>query len=107
MSEDDDANIKLVDFGFAAVARGDVLTDFLGTEGYIAPKVYAHSTKDATAAPYGKAVDMWAIGVIVVMLLSGCTCFDGDNAEEVNELCVSCIPLVVNVQRNFFHIFDL
>lgn len=39
VSESDDADVKIVDFGFAAIAHGETLTAQCGTPGYIAPEI--------------------------------------------------------------------
>jgi serine/threonine protein kinase len=39
VSNDDDADVKIVDFGFAAITHGDTLTNQCGTPGYIAPEI--------------------------------------------------------------------
>ena len=38
-SKDDDADLKLADFGFAVHVEGNTLTDQLGTPDYIAPEI--------------------------------------------------------------------
>lgn len=53
-SENDDANIKIADFGFAAPAIGNTLKTACGTPGYVAPELLR-------SEPYGKAVDMYVI----------------------------------------------
>jgi serine/threonine protein kinase len=63
-SDADDAQVKIVDFGFATEVNGNNLRDLLGTPAYVAPEMLNHR-------PYGKPVDMWAFGVIVYVLLAG------------------------------------
>jgi calcium/calmodulin-dependent protein kinase I len=70
-SVDDDANVKIADFGFATRAVGASLTVACGTPGYVAPELVSNK-------PYGKAVDMWAIGVITYCLLGGYPPFDAE-----------------------------
>jgi calcium/calmodulin-dependent protein kinase I len=38
-SESNDADVKIVDFGFAARVEGNSLTSHCGTPGYIAPEI--------------------------------------------------------------------
>lgn len=64
-SEAADANIKLIDFGlsrkYASITR---MNTMVGTPYYIAPEILrGHG--------YTHAVDMWSMGVITYMLLSG------------------------------------
>lgn len=64
-SRDDDAGVKVADFGLARICRdGDVIISRAGTPDYIAPEV-------VLGEPLGKAVDMWAAGVILFILLGG------------------------------------
>ncbi|CAM9275962.1 unnamed protein product, partial [Ectocarpus fasciculatus] len=62
--DDDTETIKLADFGFAVVAPTNSLTRGCGTVGYVAPEILLREK-------YGKAVDMWSIGVITYILLGG------------------------------------
>lgn len=72
---DDSYNVKLSDFGFAQIiAEDNELTDLCGTPGYLAPEVLKVSLYD-DAPGYGKAVDMWACGVIMYTMLDGCPPF--------------------------------
>lgn len=60
----EDADIKLADFGLATVAKEDyMLKTSCGTLTYVAPEILRNQ-------PYGKAVDMWSLGVITYILLS-------------------------------------
>lgn len=66
LSTDDDASIKLADFGFAKTVTTDHsgLVTTCGTPGYVAPEILE-------GASYGKPVDIWSIGVITYILLCG------------------------------------
>ncbi|RYH18038.1 serine/threonine-protein kinase, partial [archaeon] len=71
-SKEDDANVKIADFGFAVKCNGCNITTQCGTPGYIAPEII--ETK-----AYGKPVDMWSFGVILYILLGGYPPFHDDN----------------------------
>ncbi len=60
------AAVKLADFGLAIEVQGDQQAwfGFAGTPGYLSPEVLKKE-------PYGKAVDIWACGVILYILLVG------------------------------------
>merc|ERR1711971_1452443 len=60
--------LKLADFGMAAVLpREGALTQKCGTPAFMAPE--QHNL--ANSGGYGMAVDMWAAGVILYMMLNG------------------------------------
>jgi len=63
-SKEDDADLKLVDFGFAARCEGNSLTNQCGTPAYVAPEIVRKQ-------PHGVGVDMWSFGVILYILLCG------------------------------------
>ena len=50
-----------------------VARTFLGTRGYLAPEILQRRD-------YTRAVDSWALGVIVFVLLCGCLPFDDDSS---------------------------
>ncbi|CAG0913427.1 unnamed protein product [Notodromas monacha] len=60
------AAVKLADFGLAIEFQNDQSAwfGFAGTPGYLSPEVLKKE-------PYGKAVDIWACGVILYILLVG------------------------------------
>ena len=77
---DDDTSIKIADFGFAERTNGFIsLKTQCGTPGYVAPEVLL-------GQPYGKAVDMWAIGIIMYVLLGGYPPFNHeDDQTTIND----------------------
>ncbi|XP_071946596.1 phosphorylase b kinase gamma catalytic chain, skeletal muscle/heart isoform-like [Antedon mediterranea] len=69
---DENLNIKISDFGFAAqVQDGKLLTDLCGTPGYLAPEVLKCNMKVDKVKGYSFEVDLWACGVIMYTLLVG------------------------------------
>ena len=66
--EAEQAQLKLIDFGFAAeIAPGkESMWDQLGTPSYMAPELWGREESE-----YDSSVDMWALGVVTYMLLSG------------------------------------
>lgn len=77
--EREEAELKLIDFGFAkAVAPGNEhMWDQLGTPSYMAPELCTDRESE-----YDSSVDVWAIGVVTYMLLSGVRPFHDTNREE-------------------------
>ncbi|OUC43292.1 kinase domain protein [Trichinella nativa] len=71
-SPDPDSKIMISDFGLSKSVESDVMATACGTPGYVAPEVLAQQ-------PYGKAVDVWSIGVIAYILLCGYPPFYDEN----------------------------
>lgn len=61
---DSNFDILLIDFGYATSCKGDTLGETLGTPNYLAPELCKY-------LPYGKGVDVWAIGVLLFISLFG------------------------------------
>eukprot|EP00331_Platyophrya_macrostoma_P013432 CAMPEP_0176433598 /NCGR_PEP_ID=MMETSP0127-20121128/16129_1 /TAXON_ID=938130 /ORGANISM="Platyophrya macrostoma, Strain WH" /LENGTH=376 /DNA_ID=CAMNT_0017816079 /DNA_START=18 /DNA_END=1145 /DNA_ORIENTATION=+ len=76
VTKDDDAEIKLVDFGFAKLAQKDeTLHTKKGTPFYIAPEVIKGS--------YDHRCDYWSLGIMMHELLVGKFPFGGDTTPVV------------------------
>ena len=75
--------VKIIDFGLskALAAEQPVARTFLGTRGYLAPEMLQRRE-------YTKAVDTWALGVIVFVLLCGCLPFDDDSSTVPTDALV-------------------
>ena len=76
-----DAPVKLVDFGFAATNL-DGLEGLCASPDYAAPEVLSWRSS-AHGVPYGAAVDMWALGVVLFEILHGRPPFYGANLEQL------------------------
>lgn len=71
--------IKIADFGFSKSFAGEdaeKLMTSCGSPGYVAPEIL-------TAESYDKSVDMWSVGVIIYILLSGYPPFYADSAPAL------------------------
>lgn len=75
----EDAELKLIDFGFACEIKPgkEAMWDQLGTPSYMAPELWM-----AEEGEYDSSVDMWALGVVTYMLLSGKRPFHHQNKRE-------------------------
>ena len=79
VDDDSDVHIKLADFGFAAKVSSKPLVDMCGTAGYAAPEI-------AKGLPYSTPVDIWSIGVIMFVLITGNLPF-GTDRETFRGMC--------------------
>lgn len=83
MSEDNDSYIKLADFGFAARCHEPKsLTKQCGTPFFVSPEILMRQ-------PYDQQSDMWSVGCIVFLLLSGNLPFMGRSQKELFRKIVS------------------
>ena len=79
-------NVKLTDFGFACFYREERgLRQVLGSPLYMAPEIVREEQ-------YDKSVDIWSVGVIAHILLSGCPPFYGRTKQDIYRSIVSDIP---------------
>ena len=75
-TEDDDSAMKLIDFGLSQYfTDSDEMDSAVGTPYYLAPEVLTGC--------YSSKCDVWSLGVIAYMLLSGLPPFGGDNDMEI------------------------
>lgn len=58
VSQEGDTRLKLCDFGFARLMANSNMTDYVATRWYRSPELLVGD-------PYGKEVDMWAVGCIM------------------------------------------
>jgi len=68
--------VKVADFGFAKNFGEEKLITSCGSPGYVAPEVLTEDT-------YTNAVDMWSVGVIIYILLSGYPPFYDESPPKI------------------------
>merc|ERR1712137_386300 len=84
-SKDNDTEVKIADFGLAKVLGAAAMTQTAcGTPSYVAPEVLKSDNG------YDTAVDMWSVGVITYILLSGFPPFYNQNMPLLFESILLC-----------------
>jgi len=68
--------IKIADFGLSKMFTAEDLKSAVGSPTYVAPEVLSPEQK-----PYDKAVDMWSVGVIAYVILTGCFPFYNEDKD--------------------------
>ena len=84
------AQVKITDFGLAKRASREGLKTFCGTPQYFAPEVLGRRTEtraagvsaSAPGARYGYKADMWSLGVVLFIMLSGAFPFDEEQLYD-------------------------
>lgn len=75
--------VKIADFGLSGlIDNTEDMKKFCGTEGYAAPEIVKN-------IDYDSSVDMWSLGVIVYILLSGFKPFDSDSPYELYQMVIT------------------
>lgn len=81
-----DSKILITDFGFSKIKSHSIdfsMTTWCGTPEYIAPELLKK-------VPYCCKVDLWAIGVIVYVMLSGHLPFSADTTPKLFKQIINC-----------------
>ncbi|KAG0088629.1 Ribosomal protein S6 kinase alpha-5 [Podila epicladia] len=74
----DDGRVKLIDFGLArTTSSNEVLSNRCGTRAYMAPE--ADQSEECNNG-YGKAVDVWSLGVLLFRMLAGVYPFEEEHS---------------------------
>ena len=90
MSKTSDIDVKITDFGLAKRTTRDGLKTFCGTPQYFAPEVLKRRNTVAGVGRYGREADMWSLGVILYILLSGFPPFsDHTLFDQIQNACYS------------------
>jgi serine/threonine protein kinase len=94
--------VKLVDFGFATPFEGTTpLRQFCGTPYYASPEIFRH-------VPYLTEVDVWSLGVVLYLLVTGVMPFESPQAivsgtytipPHVTPLCADLIRVLLSPSR--------
>lgn len=92
IEQDDPVLVKITDFGLAKIqGNGTFMKTFCGTLAYVAPEVIggiAESDNDEEnndRNEYSSLVDMWSLGCLVFVILTGHLPFSGSTQEQLYE----------------------
>ena len=79
--------VKICDFGVSReVVKGEFLKNKCGTMAYIAPEVISENVNNfIKQGYYGPSADIWSLGVLLYIMLSGYFPFKAINNEHLKE----------------------
>ncbi|XP_031594499.1 serine/threonine-protein kinase dst1-like isoform X1 [Oreochromis aureus] len=93
--------VKLCDFGFArtvaSTSEGSLLTDYVATRWYRAPELLVGDIK------YGKPVDVWALGCVLLEMLTGQPLFPGDSDLDQIYQIIRCFGNLTSHHQELFY----
>lgn len=82
VDDTENAAIKLVDFGLSKTfLPGEKCLEPYGTLGYVAPEVLMR-------IPYDNAVDCWALGIILFLMLGRHIPFDSEDDRQIGKMTI-------------------
>ncbi|KAJ3116187.1 serine/threonine protein kinase, AGC [Phlyctochytrium bullatum] len=81
---DSRGHLRITDFGFAKVVKAHTWT-LCGTPDYLAPEIIQ-------SKGYGKAVDWWALGILIYEMIAGHPPFFDDDHFKLYEKILACRP---------------
>lgn len=71
-----DGSCKLADFGLSRkILPGEIVQEICGTPEYTAPEILDYN-------PITTAADIWSLGAVLYVMLTGCSPFAGDTIQE-------------------------
>ena len=90
----DKVRVKLTDFGFATFFAKDrkTLNYVLGSQRYMAPEIWRQER-------HSQKVDIWALGVLTYLMLSGRHVWDTRKVDELRRMVLQDDPDVSNIQE--------
>lgn len=77
VNDKEDSDVKIVDFGLSKIlGPSETCADPFGTIGYAAPEVLYRN-------PYNKSADIWSLGVLLYILLTGYGPFEDEDETAI------------------------
>lgn len=80
-----DLVVKLIDFGLAKEYNPSDKPTICGTPNYLAPEVLSHKGHKPVS-------DIWSVGCVLVVLLSGHAPFEGETTDETYDMIINNEP---------------
>uniref|UniRef100_A0A3P8RUR2 Protein kinase domain-containing protein n=1 Tax=Amphiprion percula TaxID=161767 RepID=A0A3P8RUR2_AMPPE len=71
--------VKLIDFGLARLVSAVIQGEWMGTLHYSAPELLL-------GVPFNESVDMWALGLLMVKLATGCQLYPGKTGQPCDDV---------------------
>jgi len=92
-TKEDDATVKVIDFGFSKAGAGHHMKKFVGTCYYMAPEVIGRD--------YGHECDLWSLGVICFMMLTGEVPFNGPGQNPSPQSIIEKIKTAAGIGQAY------
>lgn len=90
--QNDIHSLKIIDYGLTiTLAYGEAANETIGTINYIAPEVFSGKA-------YNNKVDIWSIGVILYLMLSGLLPFDDEDDNNIGKMVMLGVQTYPNEQ---------
>ncbi|RCH89565.1 hypothetical protein CU097_002236, partial [Rhizopus azygosporus] len=79
--------VKICDFGLAALHKRNLLHSYCGSPSYVAPEII--SLQGTTESGYGNSCDIWSLGVVLYVCLCGHPPFYDDEYTSIEQKILS------------------
>ncbi|CAF1500162.1 unnamed protein product, partial [Didymodactylos carnosus] len=86
--------IKLCDFGLSRILTNECIHEILGTTDFLGKHIHLtlkRTPEVVSYEPLTRATDMWSIGVLIYVLVTGHTPFGGTNKHDTHNNITHCV----------------